>query len=108
MRASILRAFESLAQNSAATDATLQRSTGKLEQLNAAFERQKQEQGIIDKPSKNASLDEWFEFYHKCQTQKIRFTLKDLAKEAGYEHGYVRQMHSRYLVEHAHEQNNEQ
>lgn len=50
----------------------------------------------LQKPPKEANLSEWFDYYHECKKRRIKYTLKDIASDAGYAHSYVRRKHSEY------------
>jgi hypothetical protein len=54
----------------------------------------------IVKPNRDASLDDWFAYYHNCKRAKIPYTLKELAADVMLSHGYIRQKHSEYNKEH--------
>ncbi len=59
--------------------------------------------GQADKPpqpSKDASNDDWFRWYHVVVDDKgYKMTLKELAKKMGLSYSYTRRLHSEYKVQ---------
>jgi hypothetical protein len=52
------------------------------------------------KPKNTRDLDIWFKYYYECKRAGIKFTLKEISKEANYNEVYVRQCHLLYKAEH--------
>jgi len=42
------------------------------------------------------SWDEWFDYYYQMQEAGLKYTLRDLARDMGYNNGYVRQKKMEY------------
>jgi hypothetical protein len=51
------------------------------------------------RPKRGAQLYEWFDYYHACKRQRIKYTLKDVASDTLLSHDYVRQQHMAYKAE---------
>lgn len=47
-------------------------------------------------PEGDSSLDPWFDWLHSMRASGLKCTLKELAREIGYSHGRIRELHSRY------------
>jgi hypothetical protein len=41
-------------------------------------------------PSKGSLLEKWFEYYEAMKVSEMKCTLKQLAKESGFNYGYIR------------------
>jgi len=54
----------------------------------------------VPKPQRGEELDRWFEYYYKKQLMGLKITLAEIAEEAGYSEGYVRQKKKEYDAEH--------
>ena len=50
------------------------------------------------KPSKDASRDDWFEYKYRCDKIGIKYTHKQLADDLYLSHGYVRYLYSNWII----------
>ena len=48
------------------------------------------------RPNDSATLELWFDYYHKMKNAGYKYTLKDLANDCGLSHSYIRQEHPNY------------
>ena len=53
-----------------------------------------------EKPTKEASLEDWFKYYDDCHSLGFKCTLKEIAKETGYSHQSIKNKRGPYLAEH--------
>jgi hypothetical protein len=51
-----------------------------------------------EKPKKGSNLDSWFKYYHDCKENGIKYTLSDLADDAGFSYGHVRELHRQFIA----------
>lgn len=51
-------------------------------------------------PPSITGLDAWFRYYDEMQAAGRKYTLRDLARDTGYNYGHIRNMKAKYDAEH--------
>ncbi len=54
----------------------------------------------LRKPEREAPLEQWFDYYHKCKQAGERITLGDIARDTTYAAGHIRKKHAMYVKAH--------
>ncbi|NPV84400.1 MAG: hypothetical protein HPY45_00130 [Anaerolineae bacterium] len=56
--------------------------------------------GLLSKPPKGSSIDCWFDYYYQARQKGFNYTLKNLAKDTGYQLEYLKLLFRQYRQQH--------